>query len=434
MRENIEISWRMANEYDKENGYETPEWQTGGQGDIVGDYMIKDGVVVWGVSTEQEAEEALPAQLAKNQGFDSIDDMKEELVNSWRMSHDYDVEAGTATGEWQTGGQTAIVGPYMIKDGEVVFGATTPEEAEAILAGEYLPTDEEVDFDSMEPELPEEVAVDENGMPIEMPDDDMGDDMEMKPAVMPDDGEMSEEDATVAELRAQIEALQRQIEDLSEQLDETLDDKYEAVEGTKEVPVEEDGNALDYDGSPLDPDLGDDEDVLDEMLDETEMKPAVMPDDDGMADDGMADEPAEDDFDNFDDMEPELPEEVAINDDGTMVDPPNDGAGDDMEFTPAVMPDDPMDWPDQTPSETEESQPEYVSAVMPDNQGADTGDDAPADGGFTDQHPGATPDPSTGEPAEEPIVFHDPTVDPMADPHSDPHSDPMSNPEEEQNL
>ena len=41
----------------------------------------------------------LPNQLAQNKGFDGLEDLREETETSWRISHQYDVEAGTATGE-----------------------------------------------------------------------------------------------------------------------------------------------------------------------------------------------------------------------------------------------------------------------------------------------------------------------------------------------
>ena len=425
MREELERDWRLANVYNKECGYDVDGWQEGGQSDIVGPYMIKDGVVVWGAEDEEQAEQYLPNQLAVNQGFSGIDAMKEELVNSWKVSHEYDVESGTETGEWQAGGQSEIVGPYMIKDGEVVFGARTPEEAEAIMAGEMVPPgqEEQIDFDDVEYELPEEVAVDEHGNPIFMTDDD-------------ESGDTPEEDLTIGDLRAQIEALQQQIEDLSERLEETSDDDEisdDEISDDEKADAHEEG---------INHEMSDDDDMDDDGFDNFDDMEPELPEEVAINADGTPVNPPddastglkaavmpEDGFDNFDGMEPELPEEMAINADGTPVNPPDDAS---TEFKPAVMPEDPMHWDAATPGQPGETAPEYFSAVMPD--GANASDPVHDAEQFSDQHNGATPAEPTEEPSEEQLTFHEPTVDPMNDPMNDPMLNPMLNPEEEPNC
>ncbi|MEO0493216.1 MAG: hypothetical protein AAF081_07360, partial [Actinomycetota bacterium] len=151
LRAELVESWRLSHKYEVENGTDTGEWQVGGQSEVVGPYMIKDGVVVFGAENEAQAEAGLPLAIAQSKGFNSIEEFKANLEESWRMSHEYDVESGRETGEWQVGGQADVVGPYMIKDGEVVYGARNAEEAEAILNGEPIPVEEPTPDDEETP-------------------------------------------------------------------------------------------------------------------------------------------------------------------------------------------------------------------------------------------------------------------------------------------
>lgn len=152
LRAELVESWRVAHQYDKDAGTDTGEWQMGGQSDIVGPYMVKDGVVVFGAENEAQAEAGLPTAIAQSKGFATIEEFKANLEDNWRMAHEYNVESGTATGEWEAGGQTDVVGPYMIKDGQVVYGARNAEQAEAILRGEPIPVDESMPEDQPTPE------------------------------------------------------------------------------------------------------------------------------------------------------------------------------------------------------------------------------------------------------------------------------------------
>jgi hypothetical protein len=428
-------SWQVTHQYAEEAGAATGEWEVGDQSDIVGSYMIKDGQVVFGATTPEEADVMLPNQLAKEQGYDDVDAMREELERDWRLANECNKEYGYDVDGWQAGGQSDIVGPHMIKDGVVVWGATTPEEAEAIMAGEMVPPGQEkqIDFDDDEYELPDEVAVDEHGNPIFMTDDDeyelpeeVAVDKHGNPIFKTDDdesGDTPEEDLTIGDLRAQIEALQQQIEELSERLEETSDDHE--ISDDEKADADEEG--MDHEMSDAD-DMDDDGfDNFDDM--EPELPEEVAINADGTPvnppdDAGTGHKPAvmpDDGFDNFDDMEPKLPEEVAINADGTPVNPPDDaGTG----HKPAVMPEDPMHWDTATPEQPGETAPEYFSAVMPD--GANASDPAQDTEQFFDQHNGATPAEPTEEPSEEQLTFHEPTVDPMLN--------PMLNPEEEPNC
>ena len=140
-REVLISSWATSYDNDVEAGRETDDW-VARDNDILGDFMVKNGHVVWGAHTEEEAEAGLIRQELDRRGYDSIEDFRADMINSYRMAHEANAD-NFPDGEW-TLRENDILGDFMINGGHVVWGTHTEAEADALLtrqlhgeAGEY---------------------------------------------------------------------------------------------------------------------------------------------------------------------------------------------------------------------------------------------------------------------------------------------------------
>lgn len=130
-RDEMTNSYKLAAQYEAEAGTPMAEFVVR-DNEILGDFVVHDGEILWGASSEEEAKSVLADNLAVERGYDNADAFRQNVVDSWRMSHEYDVENGSASGE-AIFRSDDVLGDYVIKEGRVVFGATTEEEAAPLL-------------------------------------------------------------------------------------------------------------------------------------------------------------------------------------------------------------------------------------------------------------------------------------------------------------
>lgn len=95
---------------------------------------IRAAGLVW---TEEEAQAYEQHSKVASKGFGSVAEYREEMVRSYGISHDNDMKDGVDDfGDQWVLRQNDILGPFMVRGGKVVYGATTAAEAEAKIESE----------------------------------------------------------------------------------------------------------------------------------------------------------------------------------------------------------------------------------------------------------------------------------------------------------
>ncbi len=343
-REDVIESWRMSHEGDLEAGRETGEAHVRSD-EVLGDYVVKNGRIAWGVTSETEAEPILRDMAAQERGYDDAAAFRADLVESYRMSREYETESGATEDSWFLRDNDAV-GPFMVVNGEVIFGVKEPDHVAQILElrgvaqqpePETAPTDEtpETDVEMKPAVMPDESVMDDTAAP---PTDGAGDAPPTDGAgdAPPAEGAV---DPTMAALLAELQAMRAEMAEMRAEMAEL---EAELVERDAADARDEDGSA----GEPADPMAEDD---AHDMGGAEAMDPAGAGDaDDPELDDSVIDPAAVDDMDDWDDLPaapPHSADEAEHPEDGPVV-PDEHAVADSGE---APMTDAPMDPMSDTP-------------------------------------------------------------------------------------